>query len=76
MKQVIQMLIGYQKMRCFHWGLIKLFSKEDGFRAQKVITAMANSDLIQIVSGLNPTDEVAANAQYLMDSESFIQVKN
>ncbi|HNP25000.1 MAG TPA: efflux RND transporter periplasmic adaptor subunit [Panacibacter sp.] len=59
-------------------GLNKVvFKKEDGgFRAQKVITGIANNDLIQIVSGLNPTEEVAANAQYLIDSESFIQVKN
>jgi hypothetical protein len=28
-----------------------------------------------VLSGLQLTDSVAANAQYLMDSESFIKVK-
>jgi len=31
---------------------------------------------IQVLNGLNETDSVAANAQYLMDSESFIKIKN
>jgi Cu(I)/Ag(I) efflux system membrane fusion protein len=30
---------------------------------------------IQVLNGLNGTDSVAANAQYLMDSESFIKIK-
>jgi len=29
---------------------------------------------IQIMSGLSATDSVATNAQYLMDSESFIKM--
>jgi Cu(I)/Ag(I) efflux system membrane fusion protein len=33
-------------------------------------------NMVQILSGLNETDSVAANAQYLTDSESFIKVKN
>ena len=31
---------------------------------------------IQVMSGLTATDSVAANAQFLMDSESFIKVKD
>jgi membrane fusion protein, copper/silver efflux system len=44
-----------------------------GFKAHKVETGLAYKDLIQIVSGLNPADSVAANAQFLTDSESFIK---
>jgi len=46
-----------------------------GFRARKVETGVRYEDLIQIVSGLKETDSVAANGQYLADSESFIKIK-
>jgi membrane fusion protein, copper/silver efflux system len=46
-----------------------------GFQAHKVATGISYIDRIQIVSGLNQTDSVAANAQYLEDSESFIRAK-
>jgi len=48
----------------------------DGFKAQKIITGMESNNRIQVMGGLNATDSVAVNAQYLMDSESFIKVKN
>jgi Cu(I)/Ag(I) efflux system membrane fusion protein len=48
----------------------------DGFRAQKIETGMQTNNAVQIMSGLTGTDSVATNAQYLMDSESFIKVKN
>jgi Cu(I)/Ag(I) efflux system membrane fusion protein len=35
-----------------------------------------HKDNMQVLNGLNETDSVAVNAQYLMDSESFIKVKN
>ncbi len=44
-----------------------------GFKAQKVETGLTYNNQIQIVSGLNTTDSVAANAQFLTDSESFIK---
>ena len=47
-----------------------------GFRASKVNTGITHKNHIQILSGLSETDSVAVNAQYLMDSESFIKVKN
>ena len=51
-----------------------VFVKQSGgFKAHKVETGLAYKDLVQIVSGLNPTDSVAANAQFLTDSESFIK---
>jgi membrane fusion protein, copper/silver efflux system len=54
-----------------------VFSKMDGgFKAVKINTGLSHKKHIQVVSGLSATDSVAANAQYLMDSESFIKVKN
>jgi Cu(I)/Ag(I) efflux system membrane fusion protein len=47
-----------------------------GFKAQKVETGLAYENKIQILSGLNAIDSVAANAQFLTDSESFIKVNN
>ena len=46
-----------------------------GFHAHKVITGLSEKGQVQIVSGLKETDSVAANAQYLADSESFIKIK-
>ena len=58
-------------------GLQKVvFVKEGkGYKAQTVVTGIASENLVQITGGLNSTDSVAANAQFLMDSESFIRVK-
>ena len=47
-----------------------------GFKAHKIITGITHENHIQILSGLTEQDSVAINAQYLMDSESFIKVKN
>lgn len=59
-------------------GLDKIvFQKSNGgFKAAKVNTGIIHENHIQVLSGLSETDSVAANAQYLMDSESFIKVKN
>ena len=56
-------------------GIEKIvFLKEDGgFRAHKITIGNTNENSIQVLSGLAANDEVAANAQYLMDSESFIK---
>jgi Cu(I)/Ag(I) efflux system membrane fusion protein len=48
---------------------------ENIFKAHKVETGLSNNNEIQIVHGLTPQDTVAANAQYLIDSESFIKTK-
>ncbi|HKC35016.1 MAG TPA: efflux RND transporter periplasmic adaptor subunit [Chitinophagaceae bacterium] len=47
-----------------------------GFKAQKVETGLSYKNQIQILSGLNKKDSVAANAQFLTDSESFIKIIN
>jgi Cu(I)/Ag(I) efflux system membrane fusion protein len=58
-------------------GLDKVVFKKagDGFIAHKINTGITYKNLIQVLSGLTETDSVAVNAQYLMDSESFIKVK-
>jgi Cu(I)/Ag(I) efflux system membrane fusion protein len=57
-------------------GKIVFVRTIDGFRAQKIETGMQTKNLVQVISGLSNADSVATNAQYLMDSESFIKVKN
>ncbi|MHB1177329.1 MAG: efflux RND transporter periplasmic adaptor subunit [Daejeonella sp.] len=46
-----------------------------GFKAHKVETGLTYNKLIQITGGITPADSVAANAQFLIDSESFIKVE-
>lgn len=57
-------------------GLDKIVFKKYGtvFKALKVKTGLSYNNKIQIIDGLTPYDAVAANAQFLMDSESFIKV--
>ena len=59
-------------------GLDKVvFQKTDGgFKAHKINTGITHKNHLQVLSGINETDSVASNGQYLMDSESFIKVKN
>ena len=45
----------------------------DGFTAIKVHTGIRHENHIQVLSGITPGDSVAVDAQYLMDSESFIK---
>ena len=47
----------------------------DGFKPKKVTTGITNGNSIQIVDGLTETDSVAVKAQFLIDSESFIKIK-
>ncbi len=46
---------------------------EKGFRVHKIETVHVHKKLVQVKSGLNEKDSVAANAQYLVDSESFVK---
>ncbi len=45
----------------------------DGFIAHKITTGIRADDKVQILSGLNSSDTVVTNSQYLIDSESFIK---
>jgi len=47
----------------------------DHFTANTVQTGVAADALLQIVKGLDIGDQVAENAQFLVDSESFIQTE-
>jgi len=49
---------------------------DGGFRAHAVTTGITNDRRIQILSGLTAQDSVAANAQFLIDSEDFIKANN
>ena len=48
----------------------------NGYKAQKIATGISYKKLIQITGGITSADSVAVNAQFLMDSESFIKVNN
>ena len=51
-----------------------VFLKERGvLKPKKVTTGISSEGLVEIKSGLASSDEIAANAQYLIDSESFIK---
>lgn len=56
-------------------GLDKVVFVRSGesFAARKIETGMVNKHLIQVLNGLDNNEAVAANAQYLVDSESFIK---
>ncbi len=49
--------------------------EQDGFVAKKVKTGIVSKHLVQILEGLKPEEAVAANAGFLVDSESFIIAK-
>lgn len=59
-------------------GLTKVVFKkvDEGFVANKIETGNEAGGYVEVLSGLLPTDAIAKNAQYLMDSESFIRIKN
>ncbi len=46
-----------------------------GFMPHIVVTGFTNNGKTQILKGLAVTDSVAQNAQFLIDSESFIKIK-
>jgi Cu(I)/Ag(I) efflux system membrane fusion protein len=54
---------------------IVLVKQGEGFKVHPVQTGITVGNEIQILSGLGTTDSVASNAQFLMDSESFIKTK-
>jgi Cu(I)/Ag(I) efflux system membrane fusion protein len=51
-----------------------VFLKERGvLKPKKVTVGISSGGLVEIKRGLASSDEIAANAQYLIDSESFIK---
>jgi len=55
---------------------IVFIKTQDGFKAHPVNIGIAHENHIEVISGLTETDSIALNAQFLMDSESFIRVPN
>jgi multidrug efflux pump subunit AcrA (membrane-fusion protein) len=54
-----------------------VFLKDKGvFRPQGVTTGLRSDRLVEIKTGLASSDEIAANAHYLVDSESFVKPAN
>jgi len=56
-------------------GLDKIVFVKTGeaFKARKIKIGVSNNKLVQVLDGLDETEAVAANAQFLVDSESFIK---
>jgi Cu(I)/Ag(I) efflux system membrane fusion protein len=48
---------------------------ENGFKAREIKTGIEINDFIQILERNYKKDTIAANAQYLIDSESFIKTR-
>lgn len=49
---------------------------DNGFKATAIKTGIELDDFIQIIDGISVKDDIAKNAQYLIDSESFIKTNN
>jgi len=47
-----------------------------GFKAKKINTGLRYKDKVQVLNNITEMDTLAANAQFLMDSESFIKLKD
>lgn len=56
-------------------GKAVFVKQHGGFAARSVETGYAINNFVQIRSGVQTKDTVAANGQYLIDSESFIKSK-
>ena len=52
---------------------IVFLKMENGFKASSIKTGIEMDDFIQIIEGISIKDTIAKNAQYLIDSESFIK---
>ncbi|RVT75372.1 efflux RND transporter periplasmic adaptor subunit [Flavobacterium sufflavum] len=54
---------------------IVFLKMENGFRASSIKTGIEMDDFVQIMEGISIKDTIAKNAQYLIDSESFIKTE-
>ncbi|MBL7847324.1 MAG: efflux RND transporter periplasmic adaptor subunit [Cyclobacteriaceae bacterium] len=53
-----------------------VFVKERGvFKPRKILTGLRSDGWVEILGGIASSDEVAAKAAYLVDSESFVKTK-
>ncbi len=52
-----------------------VFIKKDGvFRTKAIQTGTRSDGMVQVAGGLAPEEEIAENARFLMDSESFVKL--
>jgi hypothetical protein len=49
---------------------------ENVLKPKKIVTGVRTDNEVEVKQGLSSSDEIAANAQYLVDSESFIKTSN
>lgn len=54
---------------------IVFIKMDNGFKAKEIKTGIEFIDFIQIIDGISVEDTIAKNAQYLIDSESFIKTE-
>ena len=54
---------------------IVFVKSHNGFKATPVKTGFELNGYIQIIKGISVSDTIAKNAQYLIDSESFIKTE-
>ncbi len=54
---------------------IVFLKNENAFQPHEIKMGTASGKFIEVIEGLNETDEIASNAQYIEDSESFITTK-
>ena len=54
---------------------IAFIKMDNGFKAKEIKTGIEINDFIQIIDGISVEDTIAKNAQYLIDSESFIKTE-
>ncbi len=55
---------------------IVFMKKGEVFKPQEIVTGNQSENWIQVLKGIGATDSVAYNAQFMVDSESFIKIKN
>ncbi len=56
--------------------IVWLLKNNKNFIAHKIQTGIESGKLVKIFEGINENDSIASNAQYLIDSESFIKVEH
>ena len=57
-------------------GDVVFVRQSGGFKAKKIRTGMRYDGRIQVLDNVSEEDTLASNAQFLMDSESFIKIKD
>ena len=50
--------------------------KGDAFQARKIITGAWSGLWVEVLDGIDEENEIASDAQYLVDSESFVKIVN